>query len=107
MKACITICSSLFVISLACGQVSPKEGFVPDSDTAIKIAEAVLVPVYGKTKVDSEKPFTAGLKGNVWIVSGTLHCPNEIAGTIVCKGGVAEIEISKSDARVLSMGHGK
>ena len=34
-----------------------KDGFVPDSITAVKIAEAVLVPVYGKEKIESEWPF--------------------------------------------------
>jgi hypothetical protein len=35
---------------------APRDGFVPDSATAVKIAEAVLVPVYGREKIESEYP---------------------------------------------------
>jgi hypothetical protein len=84
--------------------VRPKEGFVPNSETAVKIAEAVLVPVYGKKQIESEKPLTAKLKDDVWTVHGTLHCPD---GAELCAGGVAVVEISKSDAHILSMVHYK
>jgi len=86
----------------------PKEGYVPDAGTAVKIAEAVLTPVYGKQLVESERPFTAKLATDVWTVSGTLHCPDGNAGvTALCEGGVAVVRISKPDARVLSMTHYK
>ena len=85
-----------------------KEGYVPDSTTAIKIAEAVLVPVYGKKQIDSEQPFTARLKDDVWTVSGTLRCPDGKGGvTTACDGGVAVVQISKLDVRVVSMTHYK
>jgi len=86
----------------------PKAGCVPDSETAVKIAEAVLVPVYGKTQIESERPFTAKLKDDVWTVGGTLRCPDGKGGvTTLCDGGVAVVKISKNDARVLYMIHGK
>jgi len=81
----------------------PESGYVPDSQTAVRIAEAVLAPVYGEKQIESERPFTAKLKDGVWTVTGTLHCP---AGN-VCEGGVAEVRISKGDARILYMLHGK
>lgn len=31
--------------------VKPKDGFVPDAKTAVKVAEAVLIPVYGEKKI--------------------------------------------------------
>lgn len=91
-------------VSLVSGQgVVPKEGYVPNSDTAVQIAEAVLIPVYGKKHIQSERPFIAKLKDGVWTVSGTLRCPD--GTTTNCVGGVAVVEISKADARVLSMTH--
>jgi hypothetical protein len=42
---------------LAQAQYAPKDGFVPDAKTAVKIAEAVLIPVYGENKIESERPF--------------------------------------------------
>jgi hypothetical protein len=69
----------------------------------VKIAEAVSVPIYGEQHIISERPFTAELYGDVWTVTGTLHCP---VGKI-CVGGVAEIKLSATDARILSIHHGK
>ena len=81
----------------------PLAGYVPDAETAIAIAVAVWNPIYGKEKIEQEKPYNAELKENVWYVSGTLSCP---VGS-VCKGGVAEIEISKSDGAIFRVSHGK
>jgi hypothetical protein len=76
--------------------------------TPLRIAEAVLVPVYGKKQIESERPFTATLKGEVWAVGGTLHCSDGKGGdTTFCAGGVAVVKISKSDGRILYMMHGK
>jgi hypothetical protein len=78
----------------------PSAGLVPDEKTAISIAEAVWIPIYGKETVDSEKPLKAHLEGDVWIVQGTLH-----AGT-GSRGGSAIAEISRTDGRVLRISHG-
>jgi len=86
----------------------PKEGYIPDSATAITIAEAVLEPVYGKAKIESERPFTAKLRDGVWTIEGTLRCPDGKGGTTTdCAGGVATVKIVKSDGRVLFMIHYK
>jgi hypothetical protein len=108
MRNCAAFCCTLLFATLALGQDVPRRDYVPDSDTAVKIAEAVLIPVYGKKQIESEKPFVAELKGDVWVVSGTLHCPDGRGGTTThCVGGVAEVRISKVDARVVSMIHYK
>jgi hypothetical protein len=71
---------------------------VPNKETAIKIAEAVWLPIYGE-KVYNERPFVARLKNSkIWIVEGTLHNT---------KGGVAYIEIQKKDGKVLKVYHEK
>lgn len=79
--------------------VIPQDGFVPDKSTAIKIAEAVWIPIYGQKQIESEKPFQARLSGEVWIVEGTLPRGDE--------GGVALAEISKSDGRIIRVTHGQ
>ena len=86
----------------------PATGYVPDEKTAVKIAEAVLMPVYGEKKIESERPFKAELKDGEWTVSGTLHCSDGLGGiTTGCIGGTASVKIAKSDARILFMIHYK
>jgi NTF2 fold immunity protein of polymorphic toxin system component len=110
MKALSILCLSIVIVSFAMAQgIQPKEGFVPNQETAIRIAEAVLIPIYGKDRLESERPFTAELKENKWTVYGTLRCSDGKSGstTVGCRGGVATVEISKLDARVLSVSHGR
>jgi hypothetical protein len=106
MKKAVLV-GSMFVMTLIVAYAQPQpsfkptEGFVPNAETAVKVAEAVLVPVYGK-KVLSERPFHATLGGDVWTVEGTLHC-----GAPRCNGGTAEVKISKSTGQILHMIHYK
>lgn len=81
---------------------TPKDGFVPNAETAVKVAEAVLTPVYGEKKILSERPFNASLEGDVWTVSGTLNCR-----VPQCNGGAAVVKISKSSGTILHMIHYK
>jgi len=80
----------------------PKAGYVPDQATAIKIAEAIWLPIYGK-EIYNEKPFKAKLikGGTVWEVTGSL--PNDM----LVLGGTAIIEIRRSDCKILYVIHGK
>ena len=74
------------------------DNFVPDEKTAMKIAEAVWLPIYGDA-IYQKKPFTTKLvDGKIWQVSGTLQTR---------KGGVPYIEIQKCDCKVLKVEHGK
>jgi hypothetical protein len=108
MKTALTLGLFVLIVTSALGQAPRKEGYVPDSATAVKIAEAVLIPVYGRKQIESEEPFTAKLKDGVWTVSGTLRCPDGKGGTTTsCDGGVAVVEISKLDAHIISMTHYK
>ena len=105
----LLVCFSVMFSTFALWQgYKPPSGYVPDSKTAVKIAEAVLVPVYGRKQIESEEPLTAHLKGDVWTVAGMLRCPDGRGGTTTqCEGGVAVVQISKTDARILSMTHYK
>jgi hypothetical protein len=78
----------------------PPNGFLPDAATAIRVAEAVLVPIYGEQKVLSERPFRAFLNAGVWTIQGTLPAGRSA-------GGVALVKIAKRDAKVIHVLHGK
>ncbi len=76
---------------------------VPDEQTAIKVAEAVLESVYGK-KVLEEKPYKVHSTSGYWTIEGTLR---KEQGQALIHGGVFHIEINKVDAKVLYVTHGK
>jgi hypothetical protein len=81
------------------GGYEPKDGFVPDAETARKIAEAVWVPIYGQKQIDLEKPFIVTLEGDVWSVEGDY--PKEKNAV----GGAAIIRIRKKDGKILYLTH--
>jgi hypothetical protein len=77
----------------------PEKGFVPNKETAIKIAIAVWLPIYGK-KIYNEAPYQVELIDNkIWLVQGTLP-----KGKL---GGVAIIKIQKKDGKILMVAHEK
>jgi len=80
--------------------IKPKSGCVPDEETAIKIAEAVWLPIYGEEIYDV-MPFVAtyNLIHGYWHVRGTL--PDDRLG------GVPEIKVKKSDGQIVYLFHYK
>jgi len=78
--------------------ITPKNGFVPDESTAVKIGEAVAIAQYGEEAISQEMPFRARLYGDTWLVIGTLHPQGALGGTAV-------IKIRKTDGRILFMTH--
>ena len=50
---------------------TPPHGFVPDSATAVRIAVAAWIPIYGESRIMAEKPFAATLQDSVWTVTGS------------------------------------
>src|SRR5206468_2218316 len=69
---------------MAVAGISPvflKTGCVPDNLTAMRIAEAVWLPVYGYETVNAQKPFTADLESDVWTVKGSPPA-NDAAGAL-------------------------
>ena len=73
--------------------VLPENGFVPNEETAIKIAEAVLLPRYGE-RIYDDKPFAAYLIfDSIWVVM------SEYDGT--CCGSSPHVEIKKSTGEIL------
>jgi hypothetical protein len=79
----------------------PEDGYISNEASAIKVAEIVWLNVYGQ-EIKDEKPYIAKLKdGKIWVVEGTFN------GGKYAKGGVAYIEIQKSDGKILKVIHGK
>ena len=96
--ACLFIAGHLIAQTRSHSYV-PREGFVPDEKTAIRVAEAVLTSIYGDKNILDQRPFSAKLERGVWVVSG--HLPEGY------EGGVAEIRIAKKTCEVLHVTHGK
>ncbi len=94
----------IFLTLIACNHKeirtydTEKDGYVPNAQTAISIAEAVWLPIYGE-KVLNEKPYTATLVGDsAWVVEGKVY--NGV-------GGAAYMEILKKDGKILKVTHFK
>src|SRR6266446_8796889 len=47
-------------------------GLVPDEQTAIKIAEAILFPIYGEKHIRDEKPYVVKLANGKWTIDGSM-----------------------------------
>jgi len=99
------------LLSSSSFQTDKFRDYVPNKATAIKIAEAVWLPIYGE-KIYSERPFEATLRGDtLWVVTGTLNGANGYDSTTgelsVTVGGVVYIEIRKKDGKILIVNHGK
>ncbi len=52
--------------------VDNKNLIIKDSITAINVAEPILFSVYGKEKIEYEKPYEIYKIDNYWVISGTL-----------------------------------
>jgi len=98
------MCGSVAAQNTAAHSYVPPQGFVPDSATAVRIAEAVWVPIYGAEQIASERPFVAALSGDVWTVIGSLPTPSAGYSSL---GGVAVAEIARQDGRILRVSHGR
>lgn len=77
----------------------PKEGFVPTAQVAVTIADVVLSNIYGKDNIDAQKPFSVNLENDIWLIEGHIE-----QGYL---GGVAYMEIRKSNGEILKVIHGK
>ena len=71
----------------------PAAGYVPDSVTAIRIAEAVMGGLFGEKQTRSLRPFTATLDEGVWTV--VRHCKSW------CVGSNPTVKVLKRDGRII------
>jgi hypothetical protein len=102
-----TVLAIAMALSALCQTTETTRVKVPDSATAVSLAEKALAKVYGKKVIESERPFNASLSDGVWHVTGTLYCKDEKGNVVkdACVGGVAMADIRQSDGRVLRTGH--
>jgi hypothetical protein len=89
----------VFVLAEPKHNYLPRAGYVPDARTAVRIAEAVWIPIYGAKTLADEKPFVATRRGNIWYVQGTR--------TGKAPGGTAEAEIDGQSGKIIRVSHGK
>ena len=94
---------TLLSLSAAQEQPAPARDFVPDEATAIRIAEAVFIPIYGEKHMKSERPFHARLDGEYWIVYGSL--PPSKSKDFLMVGGTMMAEISRKTGEIRSVYH--
>jgi len=118
-QANLIVAVFLLLISTACihdyGQnyvpKMPPNGYVPDSETAIKIAVAIWTPIYGKEHIEKQQPYSAELNDGIWHVTGSLPRPryykdekgHEIG--VFTIGGVPEADISQKTGEILRIIH--
>jgi len=76
--------------------VAPKDGFVPDPATALRIAEAVWIPIFGQQEVETQRPFHAKLERDIWVVTSS---PKQGS-----KGEVIVAKILRSAGTILMIG---
>lgn len=76
-----------------------KEGAVRTAAVAIGIGDAIGRDYYGHEQIDQQLPLTAKLRKGVWQVRGTL--PKGMVG------GVLEVDVQKSDGKVVRLTHSK
>jgi ATP-dependent Clp protease ATP-binding subunit ClpA len=74
----------------------PEAGCVPDPETAMRIAEAVWIPLYGEDLVKQQRPLQADLTASVWTVRGSPP-PAQAAEPLV-------IVMSRVDGRIFKIG---
>jgi len=80
------------------GPLNEDVNYVPDKKTAIKIAKAVWLTIYGKS-INRRKPYTAYLnRDSVWVVKGHLK---------ISHGGVPYAFIQKKDGKIIYIIHTK
>lgn len=75
----------------------PKDGLVPDKETAIKIAEVILFRLYGEEDIIAERPYKVKQEDDIWWISGTLR-ENEF-------GSAFNIAVSKQTDAILHLEH--
>ena len=101
-RICSLMITMALLFSSSLAQNAPelferKGGLAPDKETAIRIAEAILFPIYGEKAIRAQRPYQVTLKDGKWTVDGAPPPPGFV-------GGSFHIVILQRDARVLEIG---
>jgi sarcosine oxidase gamma subunit len=76
-----------------------SQALVPDEKTAISIAVAVWIPIYGEKQISLERPYVASLSQGKWTVVGSIPGGGP--------GGTAIAVIAEADGQVFRVSHGR
>ncbi|WHF51813.1 NTF2 fold immunity protein [Chryseobacterium gotjawalense] len=91
--------------------INCEECLVKDEETAIKIAENKLFVMYGKSKIEEERPYNIDLVHNkVWVITGSLNAgilEKLLSGGMPMLGGAFEIKINAKDGKTINITHDK
>ena len=101
-KSCILF-MIVTIFLIGCNRVNDggsqivSQDLVPDKETAVKIAEAIWLPMFGKS-IYKYKPYNVGLENDsIWIVQGTLKADRV--------GGVPVIRLNKANCMIIEVYH--
>jgi hypothetical protein len=72
---------------------------IPDSQTAVDVAENFLFNIYGKENIIQQRPYNLNLIDDYYIIEGTLP-KNTLGGTFL-------IIINSKDGKIIKLTHGK
>lgn len=72
---------------------------IPNSKTAVEIAESILFPIYGKDNIIKQRPYDVSFTDGYYIINGTFPKP-QIGGTFI-------IIINSKDGKVIKLTHGE
>ncbi|ACU07078.1 hypothetical protein FIC_00628 [Flavobacteriaceae bacterium 3519-10] len=76
-----------------------NELLIKEENTAIKVAEPILFEIYGRSKIEGEKPYEAYLIKNYWVINGTVDRYSF--------GGAFSIIIDARNSKVINVIHYK
>jgi len=98
---CLRLASIVLLVTWASAATRsnpfPSAGIVPDEVTAVRVAVAILEPIFGSEEVKKFEPYHAQLRNGIWTVYGTLK-----RGSM---GGTPQLTIQKKDGRVREVFH--
>jgi len=80
---------------------------VPDTNTAVRIAEIILLKQYGKS-ILRQRPFKVSTElgiDTIWHIKGAFNISNN--PKIISMGGVAHISIRSKDCKIVYIDHTK
>jgi hypothetical protein len=75
---------------------------IPDKETAVKVAEALLFPVYGESQIKSERPYEVCFVDGYWVINGHQSRGEAVAASV---GGPFVIIINAINAQVVQLTH--
>lgn len=76
------------------------EKVIPDSKTAVNVAEIILFKIYGEENIIKQRPYNINYFEDYYIINGTM--PKDLA-----IGGTFLIIISSKDGKIIKLTHGE